>query len=102
MAEIWSSKKLISVGPTHTLTLLLVDQGSWDFFRQMPTILPYIALSSKRARRRLLLQILLQNPLMNGQNGCLYIAWLGRALAEERLRSLIFMMPACARPRPSG
>jgi len=32
-------------------------------------ILPYIALSSKRMRRRLLLQILLQNPFMNGQNG---------------------------------
>jgi len=39
---------------------------------------------------------------MNGQNGCPHIAWLARALAEERLRSLIFMTPACARPRPSG
>jgi len=48
------------------------------------------------------LQILLQNPLMNGQNGCLHTAWLARALAEDRLRPLIFMMPACARPRPSG
>jgi len=65
-------------------------------------ILPYTALSSKRTKRRLLLQILLQNPLMNGQNGCSHIAWLARALAEEGLRSLIFMMPACARPWPSG
>jgi len=30
------------------------------------------------------------------------IAWLARGLPDEHLRSLIFMMPACARPRPSG
>jgi len=34
-------------------------------------------MSSKHSRRRLLLQILLQNPLMNGQNGCLQsVGWL--------------------------
>jgi len=43
---------------------------------------------------------------MNGQNGCPHIAWLAGALAgalaEQRLHSLIFMTPVCARPRPSG
>jgi len=29
-----------------------------------------IAMSSERLTRRLLLQILLQNPFMNGQSGC--------------------------------
>jgi len=37
----------------------------------------HIAMSSKHSRRRLLLQILLQNQFMNGQNGCLQsVGWL--------------------------
>jgi len=56
-------------------------------------ILPYSNASSKRMRRRLLLQILLQNPFMNGQNGCLQLlGWL-----VGWLHSLIFMTPACVR-----
>jgi len=36
-----------------------------------------IAMSSKYMMWRLLLQILLQNPFMNGQNGCLQLlGWL--------------------------
>jgi len=36
-----------------------------------------IAMSSKHSRRRLLLQILLQNPFTNGQNGRLQsVGWL--------------------------
>jgi len=46
-----------------------------------------IAMFSKRTRRRLLLQILLQNLFTNGQNGCLQllgwlVGWLTSACAH--------------------
>ena len=51
--------------------------------------------SLKRSRRRLLLQILLQNPFVNGQNGRLQSC----GLADVRVRLLIFMTLACTRQK---
>jgi len=56
-----------------------------------------MAMSSKRTRRRFAATNFTTKSIHEWTKWLFAIAWLARGLADECLRSLIFMTPACAR-----